>query len=76
VRLIVDGPDLLSGKGKNATPYTQWNPKFYLNFVNPLTITPVGEGSVVVGKDGDDFRAELWTVNPKNGKHDKSLGMY
>jgi hypothetical protein len=76
VRLIVDGPDLVSGKGKNATPYTQWNPKFYLNFVNPLTITPGGEGSIVVGADGDDFRAEVWTVNSKNGKHDELLGMY
>jgi len=79
VHLVIDGPDLVGGKGKNAEDYTQWNAKFYLDFINPLTVTlhPGDSNTRTIGEDGrDDFRAELWTVNQKNGRREDLLGIY
>jgi hypothetical protein len=75
VDIIIDGPDLV---GKQKQQRTQWNGKFYLEFVNLLTVTPhpTDPETLTVGTDDDDFLAELWTVNQKNGKKDKLLGFY
>ncbi len=74
VRILIDQPVRKHGKGKNAEDYTQWDAKFTLEFVNPLTLTGAGPGTVIVGADGDDFRAELW--NNKTGKKGELLGLY
>jgi len=75
VDIIIDGPDLV-GKGRNQR--TQWTGKYYLEFVNLLTVTqhPTDPDTLTVGTDGDDFRAELWTVNQKNGRREDPLGLY
>ena len=75
VRIIIDGPDLVEGKGKNAESTVYWNAHFRVEFVNPLTVLPAGADAVLVGADGDDFRAELWSVGGK-GEKDQLLGMY
>ena len=75
VRIVIDGPDLVEGKGKNAESTVYWNAHFRVEFVNPLTVLPAGADTVIVGADGDDFRAELWSVGGK-GKKDQLLGMY
>jgi hypothetical protein len=75
VRIIIDGPDLLEGSRKNPESTVQWNEHFRVEFVNPLTVLPAGADTVLVGADGDDFRAELWSVGGR-GKKDQLLGMY
>jgi len=78
VHIIIDGPDLVDeGKRKERT---QWNAKFYLDFVNPLSIVERSADldTVIIGKDGDDdFLAQLWTVNQRTGKREyPPLGIY
>lgn len=78
VNIVIDGPDLV-GKGRNQR--TQWNAKYYLDFINPLTVTHTQDPNTLTigdddGDDRDDFRAELYTVNQKNGRREDLLGIY
>lgn len=78
VSMLIDMPVQKRGKGKNAEDYTQWDAKFALDFVNPLTLTRDPSDTVTVGDvsdDGDDFRAELWTFNNK-GRRGDLLGIF
>lgn len=78
VGMALDAPDLKQGRGKQPDT-TQWNAKYYLNFVNPLTITfpdPADPGTVVLTTIDGLEQAELWTVNPKNGGNGELLGTY
>lgn len=75
VNLVIDGPDLVR---KRANKYVnQWNAKYYLDFVNPLTITRSSDGKTVIITTMAGYeQAQLWTVNQKTGKHETLLGTY
>ena len=81
VSMLIDQPVRKYGKGKKAEDYTQWDAKFALDFINPLTLTRVAPDTVTVGDvsdvsdEGDDFRAELWTFNNK-GRRGELLGTF
>ncbi len=79
VGILIDQPVRKYGKGKKAEDYTQWDAKFALDFINPLTLTRDAPDRVTVGDvseiDGDDFRAELWTFDNK-GRRGDSLGIF
>jgi hypothetical protein len=80
VSMLIDQPVRKSGHGKNAEEYTQWDAKFALDFINPLTLTrDASSDTVTVGDvsddDGDDFRAELWTFDNK-GRRGDLLGIF
>jgi hypothetical protein len=76
LNMLIDTPVLKMGKGKKAQPYTQWDARFILNFVNPLTLTYTSPDTVVVGAPGDDFRTELWTFDQQKGTFGEFLGFY
>jgi hypothetical protein len=76
VNMLIDTPVLKMGKGKKGQPYTQWDARFILNSVNPLTLTYTSPDTLVVGAPGDDFRFELWTFDQQKGTFGQFLGFY
>lgn len=76
VNMLIDTPVLYMGKGKKAQPYTQWDARFILNSVNPLSLTYGPSGEAIIGADGDDFRFELWTFDQQKGTFGEFLGFY
>jgi hypothetical protein len=76
VNMLIDTPVRYVGKGKKAQPYTQWDARFILNSVNPLTLRYGPSGEAIVGADGDDFRFELWTFDQQRGTFGEFLGIY
>ena len=76
VNMLIDTPVLYMGKGKKGQPYTQWDARFILNSVNPLTLTYTSPDTLVVGAPGDDFRFELWTFDQQRGTFGDFLGIY
>ncbi len=76
VNMLIDTPVLKMGKGKKGQPYTQWDARFILNSVNPLSLTYGLSGEAIVGADGDDFRFELWTFDQQKGTFGEFLGFY
>jgi hypothetical protein len=72
VNLIIDGPDL------TRTGTNQWDNKYQLNFVNPLSLVPdpVDPNTVTVTTVTGQEQAELWTTNQKTGKQGTLLGRY
>jgi hypothetical protein len=71
VGLVIDGPDA----SKVQSTGVQWNAKYYLDFVNPLTISHPDARTAIL-HTMEDAQAQLWTVNPKNGKRQTLLGTY
>jgi hypothetical protein len=71
VGLVIDGPDASTIQSTGV----QWNGKYYLDFVNPLTITRQGAATAILDTMGD-AQAQLWTVNPRNGKRQTLVGTY
>jgi len=76
VNMLIDTPVLYTGKGKKAQPYTQWDARFILNSVNPLSLTNGPSGEAIIGADGDDFRFELWTFDQQRGTFGDFLGIF
>jgi len=76
INMLIDTPVRKMTKGKNAQPYTQWDARFILNSVNPLSLSYGPSGEAIVGKDGDDFRFELWTFDQQKGTFGQFLGFY
>ena len=76
VNILIDTPVRYMGKGKKAQPYTQWDARFILNSVNPLTLSYGPSGEAIIGADGDDFRFELWTFDQRRGTFGDFLGFY
>jgi hypothetical protein len=78
VSLVIDKPVWLQGRGKNKESYNQWNGQWYLNLVNPLTITrdPSDPNTVILTTMDGLEQAELWTIHEKTGKHETLLGTY
>jgi hypothetical protein len=71
VGLVIDGPD---ASGVQSTG-VQWNAKYYLDFVNPLTVSHPDARTATLDTMGD-AQAQLWTVNPRNGKRQALVGTY
>lgn len=71
VYLLIDGPDAVT---TGRTSRLQWNAKYRLEFVNPLSVSSLGADTIKVGNSSDDFRAELWTLN-KSGVKNTLLGI-
>lgn len=60
IRVIIDGPDLITPK--RGAPYNQWNAKYELLFVNPVPIVSrSADGKTVQIDTGTVTIAELWT---------------
>jgi hypothetical protein len=76
INMLIDTPVLKAGKGKKAQPYWQWDARFILNSVNPLTLRYGPSGEAIIGADGDDFRFELWTFDQQRGTFGEFLGFY
>jgi hypothetical protein len=76
IDMLIDTPVLKMGKGKNAKPYTQWDARFILNSVNPLTLSYGPSGEAIIGADGDDFRFGLWTFDQQKGTFGEFIGFY
>ena len=76
VNMLIDIPVRYMGKGKKAQPYTQWDARFILNSVNPLTLSYGPSGEAIIGAEGDDFRFELWTFDQRRGTFGEFLGFY
>jgi hypothetical protein len=76
VNMLIDTPVLKAGKGKKAQPYTQWDARFILNSVNPLTLSYGPSGEAIIGANGDDFRFELWTFDQQRGTFGEFIGFY
>jgi len=76
IDMLIDTPVRKMGKGKKAQPYTQWDARFILNSVNPLSLTYGPSGEAIVGADEDDFRFELWTFDQQKGTFGEFLGFY
>jgi len=76
VGMVVDVPVRKLGHGHDPQAYTQWDARFILDFVNPLSLTYVSAGEVIVGAVGDDFRVALWTFDERTGKRDEFMGFY
>jgi hypothetical protein len=76
VNMLIDTPVRILSKNKNVQPYTQWNARFILNFVNSLSLSYGPGGEAIVGADGDDFRTELWTFDEQKGTFGEFLGFY
>lgn len=76
VSLIIDAPDLIVRH--NQQPYTQWNAKYCVNFVNPLTITPdpADPNSETLTTIPGLEQVELRTFNSTKGNCDTLLGTY
>ncbi len=73
VFLVIDGPDASTIQSTGV----QWNAKYYLDFVNPLTITRSPDATTAILNTMDGLeQAQLWTVNPKNGKRQTLVGTY
>ncbi len=72
VFLVIDGPDASTIQSTGV----QWNAKYYLDFVNPLKITRSGPAAVTLETMDGLEQAQLWTVNPKNGKRQTLKGTY
>ena len=72
VGLVIDGPDASTVQSTGV----QWNAKYYLDFVNPLAITRLGAATAILETMTSLEQAQLWTVNPKNGKRQTLLGTY
>src|SRR3990172_5082731 len=73
IHLLIDGPDeVKTGRSTRL----QWNAKYQLEFVNPLSVAQAADpNTIVVGADLDDFRAELWTLT-KTLRKDMLLGTF
>jgi hypothetical protein len=76
VNMLIDTPVRYMGKGKKGQPYTQWDARFILNSVNPLTLTYGPSGEAIIGANSDDFRFELWTFDQRRGTFGEFLGIY
>jgi hypothetical protein len=76
VNMLIDTPVLYMGRGKKAQPYTQWDARFILNSVNPLTLAYGPSGEAIIGAEGDDFRFELWTFDQQKGTFGEFIGFY
>jgi hypothetical protein len=76
INMLIDTPVLKAGKGKKAQPYWQWDARFILNSVNPLTLRYGPSGEAIIGANGDDFRFELWTFDQQRGTFGEFLGIY
>jgi len=77
VGILIDGPDLMQRGGSGRT-WVQWNAKWLLEFVNPLTITPDPDDPNTVELSITDSldQAELWTLNERSGKKQDLVGTY
>jgi len=62
VYLLIDGPD-------QEVWGLQWNAKYRLEFVNPLSVASVGVDTITVATVSDDFRAQLWSLSKTGRKH-------
>jgi hypothetical protein len=78
VGIVIDKPVWIQGRGKNKEGHNQWNGRWYLNPVNPLSITrdPADPNTAILTTMDGLEQVELWTVNEKNGKHETLLGTY
>jgi hypothetical protein len=77
LNIVIDGPDLIPGRGKKKEDRNQWNAKWYLNPVNPLKITHTADPNTVILTTMDGLeQAELWTVNQQTGDFEELLGTY
>jgi hypothetical protein len=74
VRMVIDKL-VWMGTKRNPQQYQQWNAKYYLNFVNPLTIEGAGN-TMILGAAADTYWVDLWTVNQKTGAYETWVGRY
>lgn len=74
VSIKIDGREVVKTKGGTET---RWNPRYTLDFVNPLTVTPVvGQiDTVTIGEPSDDFQAELWSMT-STGRKQTFFGIF